>query len=66
MNGRLRLSLSSPEGKDILVTMVERGEMIGEMSVIDELPRATDLIAETDSTLMIIQRNDFIPILLQP
>ena len=64
MHGRLRLSLSSPEGKDILVTMIERGEMVGEMSVIDNMPRATDLIAETDSTLMIIQRDDFIPILL--
>ncbi|MDD5586208.1 MAG: Crp/Fnr family transcriptional regulator [Alphaproteobacteria bacterium] len=64
MSGRLRLSLSSPEGKEILVTMVERGEMIGEMSVIDELPRATNLVAETDSTLIIIHRDDFIPLLL--
>lgn len=64
MSGRLRLSLSSPEDKEILVTMVEKGEMVGEMSVIDGLPRATDLIAEADSTLMIVQREDFIPILL--
>lgn len=64
MNGRLRLSSSSSEDKEILVTMVERGELVGEMSVIDELPRATDLIADTDSTLIIIQREDFIPLLL--
>ena len=64
MSGRLRLSLSSPEGKEILVTMIERGEMVGEMSVIDDLPRATDLIADADSTLIIIQREDFIPALL--
>ncbi|MDX2027790.1 MAG: Crp/Fnr family transcriptional regulator [Alphaproteobacteria bacterium] len=64
MNGRLRLSLSSPEDKEILVTMIERGEMVGEMSVIDGLPRATDLIADSDSTLMVIQRDDFIPLLL--
>lgn len=64
MNGRLRLGLSSLEGKEILVNMVERGEMVGEMSVIDELPRATDLVAEIDSTLMIVEREDLIPILL--
>jgi CRP/FNR family transcriptional regulator, cyclic AMP receptor protein len=64
MSGRLRLSLILPEGKEILFSMVERGEMLGEVSVIDELPRATDLIADTDSNLMIIYRDDFIPLLL--
>jgi len=64
MSGRLRLSLSSSEDKEVLVTMVERGELVGEMSVIDELPRATDLIADVDSTLIIIEREDFLPILM--
>lgn len=64
MSGRLRLSLSSPEGKEILLTMIDRGEMVGEMSMIDGLPRATDLIADVDSTLIILQRDDFLPVLM--
>jgi len=63
-NGRLRLSFSSSEGKSILFSMIERGEMAGEVAVIDGLPRATDLIADTDSTLMVMYRNDFLPLLL--
>jgi CRP-like cAMP-binding protein len=64
MSGRLRLCLSSPDGKEILFSMIERGEMVGEVSVIDEKPRATDLIVDADSTLMIIYRKDFIPLLM--
>jgi len=63
MSGRLRMSVHSKEGKEMLVTMVEKGELFGEMSVLDESPRAVDVISETDCTLMIIKRDDFIPIL---
>ena len=63
MSGRLRMSVRSREGKEMLVTMVERGELVGEMSVLDSQPRAVDVITETDCMLMIIKRDDFIPVL---
>lgn len=62
MSGRLRMSVHSLEGKEMLITMVERGEIFGEMSVFDNSPRAVDVVAETDCTCLIIMRDDFIPL----
>jgi len=61
MSGRLRMGVRSQEGKEMLFTMVEKGEVFGEMSVLDELPRAVDVMATTDTTLMIMKRDDLLP-----
>lgn len=63
MSGRLRMFVSSLEGKEMLITMIERGEIFGEMSVIDGMPRAVDVVAEADSTLLMIARDDVLPLL---
>jgi len=64
MSGRLRVEIKSREGKAFLLTMIEKGELFGEMSVFDELPRAVDIVADDNSTVMIIKRDDFIPLIL--
>jgi len=63
ISGRLRMSVKSHEGKEMLVTMVDKGELCGEMSILDGLPRAVDVTAETDCALIIINRDDFLPLL---
>ncbi|MGE3623435.1 MAG: Crp/Fnr family transcriptional regulator [Bdellovibrionales bacterium] len=63
MSGRLRMSVKSLEGKEMLVTMVNRGEVFGEMSILDGMPRAVNVVAETDCTLLVVRRDDFIPLL---
>jgi len=63
VNGRLRMGIGPLKGKEMIVTMVERGELFGEMSILDDMPRAVDVVAETDCTLMIIKREDFLPML---
>ena len=63
MSGRFRMMLKSPDQKEFLITMIERGELVGEMSILDSGPRAVDVICEIDSTVMIIKRDDFLPVL---
>ena len=63
VSGRLRMGIKSLEGKEMLITMVNRGEIFGEMSILDDMPRAVDVFAETECRLMIIKRDDFIPLL---
>jgi CRP/FNR family transcriptional regulator, cyclic AMP receptor protein len=62
--GRLRASVTSHEGKEFLLAMVEKGEMFGEMSVFDSSPRPLDMIAEQESAVMILQGEDIYPHLL--
>jgi CRP/FNR family transcriptional regulator, cyclic AMP receptor protein len=65
MTGRVRMVLHSPEGKPLLMTVVDAGEIFGETGMLDGLPRTLDAVAETSSTILILQRKDFLPILMQ-
>ncbi|HVY12271.1 MAG TPA: Crp/Fnr family transcriptional regulator [Alphaproteobacteria bacterium] len=65
MSGRLRMVSHSEEGRPLLMAMVDAGEIFGETAMLDGLPRSVDAIAETDSSILIIQREDFLPILKQ-
>lgn len=60
MSGRMRMCVRSFEGKEMLFSMVHPGELFGEMSVLDGGPRAVDVIADTDCTLIVIQKDEFI------
>jgi CRP-like cAMP-binding protein len=64
MSGRLRASVTSREGREFLISTIEKGEMFGEMSMFDQMPRPVDIAAESDCTIMILQQEDFIPHLL--
>ncbi|MGB9154762.1 MAG: Crp/Fnr family transcriptional regulator, partial [Alphaproteobacteria bacterium] len=64
ISGRLRASVTSREGKEFLLSMIEKGEMFGEMSMFDQMSRPVDIIAESDCSVMILQPEDFLPHLL--
>jgi len=64
MSGRLRVSMTTTDGKGVLLGLVERGEVFGETALMDGLPRTADAHAEDETTLMIIKHEDFIPALM--
>ncbi|MGE3623912.1 MAG: Crp/Fnr family transcriptional regulator [Bdellovibrionales bacterium] len=63
MSGRLRMSMTAEDGRGVLIGLVERGEVFGETPLLDGLPRTTDAEADTETTLMILKRDDFVPAL---
>jgi CRP-like cAMP-binding protein len=63
MQGRLRMSMNASDGRGMLIGLVEDGEVFGETSLLDGLPRTTTAEADTETRLMIIKREDFIPAL---
>jgi CRP-like cAMP-binding protein len=65
LSGRVRICLRSQEGKEVLVSLIERGRTFGETSVLDGLPRPVDAVAETDVSYLIIKRDEIMPVLLQ-
>jgi CRP/FNR family cyclic AMP-dependent transcriptional regulator len=60
LSGRVKVVLNSEEGKEIILSILRDGDFFGEMSLLDGEPRSATVIAMEDSTLMIIQRNDFL------
>ncbi len=60
LSGRVKVVLHSEEGKEIILSILKDGDFFGEMSLLDGEPRSATVIAMEDSTLLIIQRNDFL------
>ncbi len=58
LEGCIRLSNSSRDGRELLVMLVERGEWIGEVSLFDGEPRSHDAYAVGDTQLLVISRRD--------
>jgi CRP-like cAMP-binding protein len=63
LSGRVREYVRSKDGKEMLLSMVERGEIFGERALLDGLPRAADAVADKETTFLVIKRDDFMPIL---
>jgi len=57
--GRVKLTRTSPEGKELIIALVSPGEIFGELGVIDDGER-TDYAYTTDESLICaISTNDF-------
>jgi CRP-like cAMP-binding protein len=65
LQGRVRISVSSEEGKEITLNTIEPGEVLGEIALIDGKKRSADATAIGPCTLLAIRRGDFIPFLKQ-
>lgn len=61
--GRVREYVRSPDGKEMLLSIIERGEIFGERALLDGLPRAADAIADEETTFLVVRRDDFMPLL---
>ncbi len=57
--GRVKLSISSANGQDMLIGVIGRGNIFGELAVIDRGPRAMDARAMEDSTVFALTSDVF-------
>jgi CRP/FNR family cyclic AMP-dependent transcriptional regulator len=55
--GQVKVTMISPEGKEIILSLLGPGDFFGEMALLDDEPRSATL------ELMTIWRNDFLQIL---
>ncbi len=62
-SGRVRISASASGGREVFLNIMEPGDTFGEIAVMDGLPRTANAIALDTSTLIAIQRADFLPFL---
>ena len=63
--GRLSVSSVSADGREITLNIIGPGELVGEFGLLDGKPRSNDVIAVEDTTVMVIERKDFMPFLLR-
>src|SRR5437899_11846265 len=61
ISGTVKISISSPDGRNAILNLVGPGETFGEMSVLDGQTRSADGIANTNCEIYVIDRRDFLP-----
>ena len=61
--GTVRISVPSVEGKDAVFNVLGKGEIFGEIALLDGNPRTADASAVTDCELFVIERRDFLPLM---
>src|SRR5258708_20929985 len=64
LNGQVRISAPSPDGREIVLNMITAGEVFGEIALLDGKDRTADAVAQTDCELLVIGRRSFVPFLM--
>lgn len=61
--GKVKITMISPEGKEIILAMMGPGEFFGEMALLDDAPRSATVVALEPLEVVTIWRTDFLQIL---
>src|SRR6059058_5987986 len=61
--GKVKVTMISPEGKEIILSMMGPGDFFGEMALLDNEPRSATVIATETLDVLTIWRSDFLQIL---
>ncbi len=63
LSGRVRISVVSAEGKEIVLNVIGPGEVFGEIAFLDGKPRSADATAMSTTHLLTVDRRQFMPFL---
>src|SRR5712671_1634964 len=61
LSGRVRIYSTSPEGSEIMLNMLETGELFGEIAILDGRTRTASAAAMERADLLRIHRDHFLP-----
>jgi len=58
-SGRVKIALTSPDGKELILRRLGPGQFHGELALLDDEPRSADAISTEPSVLLVLQRDAF-------
>jgi CRP-like cAMP-binding protein len=61
ISGTVKISISSPDGRNAILNLIGPGELFGEIAVLDGQARTADATANTNCEIFIIDRREFLP-----
>lgn len=59
LEGSLKVTLTSNEGKEVMLALLEEGEFFGEISVLTGEDRSANVVALNKATLLVLHQADF-------
>ena len=63
IEGKVKVSRSSSDGKEVILNIISEGDIFGEMSILDGMNRSATVTAIEETELFILQRKEFIDLL---
>jgi CRP-like cAMP-binding protein len=61
--GRVKVIIPSPQGEEVILTILSAGEILGELSLIDGEPRSATVEALEETEALCLRREDFLRLL---
>jgi CRP-like cAMP-binding protein len=58
-SGKVKIALTSPDGKELILRRLGPGGFHGELALLDDEPRSADAVATDSSVLLVLQRDAF-------
>jgi len=59
-HGRVKLSLNSAEGREVILDLLTSGDVFGELALLDGKPRSADAVTLEASRLLLLARDEFV------
>lgn len=63
VRGRVKICTYSADGKELVLNIIDRGGLFGEIAVLDGRPRSADAVAIGDTELLVLERARLLPLL---
>jgi CRP/FNR family transcriptional regulator, cyclic AMP receptor protein len=63
LSGWLKIRTYNADGREVTLNIVGRGEIVGEMAALEQVPRSTDVLSLTPATIVNIPAEDFVRLL---
>jgi CRP-like cAMP-binding protein len=63
VSGRVKICTYSADGKELVLNMIDRGGLFGEVAVLDGQPRSGDAVALENTELLVLERARLMPFL---
>jgi CRP/FNR family cyclic AMP-dependent transcriptional regulator len=63
VDGTVKIAVPAPDGQEVLLNVLRKGEMFGEIALLDGGARTADAVAQTDSLLLVLDRRDVVAFL---
>jgi CRP-like cAMP-binding protein len=63
VGGQIKISVSAPDGKEAVLAVLEAGDILGEMAILENKPRSADAVVLAPCEVLILHQRDFIPFL---
>ncbi len=61
--GKVKVSVTGPDGREIILSILGPGEFFGELSLLDGHPRSADVTTTERTELLVIRRSDFVRVI---